>query len=135
MSFRPATLDDAYILYRWRKHDEQQPAYEGHKTTARDHIVWLQQRIDNPLVRILIWEHNGEPAGMVRIDSGGEIAFHAQNTTTAVKMLRAAHRFADQYGGRLKVVLDQDDERNEILVRAGYLEYPARFHCFKPGFP
>ena len=22
MSFRPATLDDAYVLYRWRKADE-----------------------------------------------------------------------------------------------------------------
>jgi hypothetical protein len=28
-------------------------------------------------------------------------------------------------------VLDQDDGRNEILVRAGFLEYDARFHCFK----
>ena len=131
MSFRPATLDDAYILYRWRKADELEPVYQGTKTTPGKHIVWLQQRLDNPLVRILIWERNGQPAGTVRIDSGGELSFHAQDPTTAVKMLRATHRYAQDYGGRLKVVLDQDDGRNEILVRAGFLEYDARFHCFK----
>lgn len=129
--FRTATLADAMPTYEWRLAAEGQDVYEGRATKLEGHISWLLSRIRNPLVKLLIWEEGGKSVGMVRIDSNGELAFHADDDEAAVRMLRTAQAFADEYGGRLKATVDATDPKWELLVRAGYGEYPARSVVYK----
>jgi len=131
VSFRNATLDDAPILYSWRRQAESKRWYKGRKTTAAAHLDWLARRLNNPLVRILIWQNGVTPAGMVRIDSNGEIAFHAVDDDTAVRMLKATHVYASQYGGRLKATVDRGNPDRKLLAHAGYRDYPAAFMAYK----
>ncbi len=126
--FRAATMDDAQLLYDWRLEAELAVDYPR-LTTYDAHLLWLQDRIDNPLVRILIW---GLGEGTVRIDSNGELTFHADDDDVAVAMLQAATAYADEYGGRLKVTMDPGDLRTYALREAGFDFYPSMFLCFKP---
>ncbi len=128
MSLRPATLRDATLLYTWRQQDEARGHHHGYRQgptiNRAEHNLWLAARLDNPLVRLLIWELQGNPAGVVRIDSNGELAFYGGDPD----MLTAAKTFRPFYGNRLKATVDRDDDlRCELLLAAGYTEWPARF--------
>ncbi len=125
--FRAATMDDAHMLYEWRRAAELAVDYPR-PTTYDAHCEWLRERIDNPSVRILIW---GDDEGTVRIDSNGELTFHAAVHEVAVEMLEAATAYADEYGGRLKVTLDPGDLGIYALCEAGFDLYPSIFLCFK----
>ena len=131
MSFRPATPVDTALLFAWRRQAEHASWYQGKRIRAKDHCEWLQARLDNPLVKVLVWQEDG-PVGMVRIDSNGELAFHCADNQACVRMLQAAREYAADYGGRLKAAVDSEDVRSwEMLARAGFVEYPARFLVYK----
>lgn len=141
MTFRPATLADTDTLYRWRLEAEDEAAaggwWQGQPTTVDRHLHWLIDRVTNRLVQVLIWEEKGKPVGMVRIDSNGELAYHvpAEHRGRGVeqRMLAAAVKHTDMYGGRLKAVIDEDDvERTNVLLAAGFRKYPAVFLAHKP---
>lgn len=130
MTFRPATLADTDLLYRWRLEDEARGTREGWRrgteTAAGDHEDWLIRRLANPLVHILIWEDCGEPIGTLRIDSNGEVAWHGSRASAMLKA--AAEAYADQYGGRLKAVIDHGDTtRYTDLTGAAWNESPVNF--------
>lgn len=132
MTFRQATLEDATTLYHWRLQDEQEPWWQGQPVTADQHRRWLTERINTPLVTILIWHENEQPAGTIRIDSNGELAYHATNPHAAVQMLTAARQYASRYGGRLKATVDQSDRtRIEQLRQAGFERYPTQFLAWR----
>lgn len=133
MTFRPATYDDAALLLRWRRADENNGWYEGHNTAIEEHVRWLALRLKSPLVKLLIWEEHGKPVDTVRIDSNGEVAFHCENDKAAVRMLHATRDYAKDYGGRLKATVDTGNSRSwELLARAGFTEHPCRFLAYKP---
>lgn len=124
---RRATVDDALLLYTWRCRAEQAPWYEGKPTSWEEHRDWFSKRLIDPLVRLLIWEHNRDPLGVIRIDSNGELAYYADNSRDAAPMIQAATSYAREYGGRLKITLDVDDtEGLEALAGAGFKTYPSR---------
>ena len=129
--FRPATLDDTGRLYRWRLEDELAADYPA-ATTFNDHHRWLCARIANPLVRLLVWEHDGKPTGMVRVDSNGELAYHSTDSAQTEPMLRAALEYAAWYGGRLKATLDADDLKTTDLRDTGFTSYPAVALIYRP---
>lgn len=131
MSFRPATMDDAQRLYDWRRGHETGGWYRKPPTSFHQHAHWLEQRIDNDLVEVLIWEEDGAAMGSVRIDSNGELAFDAHIGCNVGAMLREAATYARFYGGRLKANVDADDPRAAFLERAGFMEYPVRFLAYK----
>lgn len=131
MSFRDATMDDAPLLYRWRREHEVGGWYRKPPTSFHQHSHWLAQRIDNPLVEVLIWEEDGASMGSVRIDSNGELAFDAHIGCDVGAMLKAAAVYARFYGGRLKANVDDNDPRAAFLERAGFSEYPVRFLAYK----
>ncbi len=124
--FRQAKLADAPLLLAWRKQAEQADHWTGTPVTPTRHLAWLRARVANPVIQLLIWEENGKPAGMVRIDSNGELAFHAQTDATAVAMLQAAaRRYMGEYGGRLKASVDETDTRTwRLLEQAGFVTHP-----------
>ncbi len=132
MTFRTAQISDTNLLLQWRHQDESADWYEANPTKHYEHKEWLWQRLNNPLIRILIWEEASVPVGTVRIDSNGELTHHAENDQVAERMLRAVHDYAHHYAGRLKVTLDADDPRAAQLEAAGFTQYPARALIYKP---
>jgi RimJ/RimL family protein N-acetyltransferase len=136
VSFRPAAISDAPLLYRWRQQAEEAAFWRGDPVDYQAHLRWLARRVDHPLVRLLIWEDDGEPVGpvgTVRIDSNGELAFHAETDAAAHRMLDAAHQYAADHGGRLKASVDQADrEKIRQLQQAGFEKYPVVFLAYRP---
>jgi hypothetical protein len=132
MSYRPATIDDAALIYRMRRQAENQPWYQPEPTDWYAHLAWLEPRINNPLITMQIWQPFGHPLGILRIDSNGELTHHAHDNNTAQRMLTAATPYAAQHAGRLKCTLDKDDPRNHQLTQAGWTTYPATAHILRP---
>jgi len=133
MSFRNATIDDAPLIYRWREREERQTWWNGKPISYRSHTTWLRARLQNPLIKLRIWEENNQPVGMIRIDSNGEIAFHAINHDVATRMLHASHEYADEYGRRLKALLDEADrEKIRALQEAGFTSSPVTYLDYRP---
>ncbi len=132
MTFRTAQISDTQLLLEWRHQDETADHYHGPTAKHYEHKEWLWQRLNNPLIRILIWEEAGIAVGTVRIDSNGELTHHAQTDDVAERMLRAVHDYAQHYAGRLKVTLDADDPRVDQLLAAGFTQYPAQALIYKP---
>lgn len=124
-------MADAEVLYRWRVEAEGKPWFGRDQTAWTDHVAWLEARISNPLVRLLIWEADRGPLGMARIDSNGEVAFYAADEDTAVALLGAVQEYAHDYGGRLKISVDQADRTSiEWLERSGFQRFPVKFLAF-----
>jgi hypothetical protein len=123
MSFLPANIWDAELLYKWRREKEAGPWYQG-GTGYDEHQEWLRARIHNPLVKILIWHENGVPTGAVRIDSNNELSFCGGDA----RMLEEAVKLAP----KLKATVDLTDETTwRRLEQGGFQQYPARFYCIK----
>lgn len=73
MDIRPATHQDAQLLYKWRvESEEETPWWNGTPITWETHLQWLTPRIDSPLVHIWILQEEGQPVGEMRLDSNGE---------------------------------------------------------------
>lgn len=130
--FREATIADAGLLFSWREQAERNHWFEGQPVTYDNHLRWLTERVSNPLVHLLIWDHDGDPHGMVRIDSAGEVAFFNPDDEDAVAMLKAAAVYVGEHSGRLKATVDRFDARSvRLLMEAGFRVYPATFLCLK----
>ena len=134
MSFRPANRSDEDFFYYWRRRDEQAGArggwYQGRSTTRDAHKQWFADRLHT--ARLLVWERADGPMGVARIDTNGEVAFSTE-PQWAPRMLEELLWFADIYGGRLKATVDVGDAaRHRALELAGFVEFPARFYCYRP---
>lgn len=69
LRLRPATFDDAPIVFGWRNH----PAIvalgsQNRSVTWEEHRAWFREAIEGSERRIFIIELNGEPSGSVRFD-------------------------------------------------------------------
>ncbi len=131
MTFRAATRLDIDLLHGWRTVAERKPWYVGKVTLKASHMSWLLPRLRDSLVQVRIWEELGEPVGMVRVDSNGELAFHANSSKVAARMLKAALPYSKLHG-RLKAAVDPEDvEKCGQLLMAGFVECPVRFFVYK----
>ena len=134
MSFRAATLEDEAFFYYWRRYAEARGAaggwYLGARTTREEHQRWFTDKLLHAVM--LVWEREGEALGTARIDSNGEVAFSAE-PADAPALLRDLQPFAAEYGGRLKVTVDEADRAAiAALTEAGWGEFPVRFFCYRP---
>jgi RimJ/RimL family protein N-acetyltransferase len=70
MKLRPATLDDAKLLFDWRNDPLTREASITTEPVAWEgHLKWLQATLQNPRRALLIAETD-RPVGSVRIDWG-----------------------------------------------------------------
>ncbi len=134
MSFRPADEQDEEFFLHWRlraeNHGREGGWWDGEPVTPQAHHEWFIRRLRQ--ATMLVWYYDKRPAGAVRIDSNGEVAFDAHPWLTA-KMLEELKPYAAEYGGRLKVTVDRADaETSKKLRAADYREYPVRFHAYRP---
>ena len=71
---RPATVQDADLLLRWRNDPETRNASHNTAEIQREeHIAWLTNTLNNSNRQLYVAEENGIPVGTVRADlSAGE---------------------------------------------------------------
>lgn len=73
MHLRPATMNDAGVLFAWRNDPETRANSVNSDPVAwADHCAWLKASLANPDRDLLIAELDGMPVGTVRIDRGDE---------------------------------------------------------------
>ena len=128
---RPADDRDCETFWRWRLDDERRGHYEGLQTTFATHESWFARNRD----RIQVWEANGRPVGMVRVESDGTVHFSCDgDEDEAVAMVRSVHGACRRHGGRLKAFVDASDEfRALVFRRAGFVEFEAKAMIYKGG--
>jgi RimJ/RimL family protein N-acetyltransferase len=71
-ALRPATLDDAEMLFAWRNDPlTREASVNTDVVTWKGHLAWLRASLENPKRRLLVAETEN-PVGTVRIDYGDE---------------------------------------------------------------
>src|SRR5688572_31273689 len=65
---RPVQGDDLPRLLAWRNHDDiRRVMFNAHTITADETSQWFERESANPLVHLLLFERDSEPAGYVRL--------------------------------------------------------------------
>lgn len=73
MILRPATMDDAAILFAWRNDPETRAnSLNTDPVPWESHCDWLSASLENHNRDLLVAEIEGVPVGTVRIDRGEE---------------------------------------------------------------
>jgi RimJ/RimL family protein N-acetyltransferase len=76
MNLRPATIEDADLLLRWRNDlGTRLHSFKQDIIAKEEHLAWLQRRIDNPEHEVWIIQGHAIPCATVRFDSRGDDAF------------------------------------------------------------
>jgi len=114
-------MADADLLYEWRVRREGHGWYGSEPTKYEAHRAWLEARLENPLVYVLIW-NDGE--GMIRIDSNGELAFEGP-----LEMVRELQSW---WRGKLKATVDVGDDSGLVLAAAGFRPSAVDFYSWRP---
>jgi RimJ/RimL family protein N-acetyltransferase len=72
LELRRATAADEARLLAWRNDPETRAqAFTSHVVKPDEHRRWLRARLDDPNMLLTIAEHDGGPAGTVRLDRHG----------------------------------------------------------------
>lgn len=135
MNFRPATLKDSDLLYKWRTEGEQASWYEGPHTSRDQHEVWLFDRILSVAVRIWIVEEEETPIGVVRLDSNDEISVEIDPEWRGQGYGTKAIMWACQHAtGRVKACVDATNvEARMAFEKAGFEARPdVIFYLYRP---
>jgi len=75
LHLRPATMDDAKILFDWRNDPlTRQHSHNSGEVPWKSHLAWLQTSLANPARTLYVAESDGTAVGTVRADllEGGE---------------------------------------------------------------
>ena len=76
MKLRPATFEDAGLLFAWRNDDlTRAMSLSTGEVSWADHESWLRGSLVNPDRKLLICENDNGPVGTVRIDEGTEVSW------------------------------------------------------------
>lgn len=92
MKLRPATMDDAELLFAWRNDPETRANSVSTEEVAwADHIAWLSESLEDPRRELLIAEVAGAPVGTLRIDDSQVLSWtvapHARGTGVGKRMV------------------------------------------------
>lgn len=92
MKLRPATMNDARLLFAWRNDPlTRANSISTEEVAWDDHIAWLAECLQNPARQLLIAEQAGSPVGTVRIDDGRQLSWtvapHARGSGVGKQMV------------------------------------------------
>ena len=69
LALRPATLEDAKILFKWRNDPQVRAAsHNQDEIDFETHLSWLEDSLRNPNRKLYIAEENGTNVGTIRAD-------------------------------------------------------------------
>lgn len=75
LTLRPATMEDAMILYVWRNHPSTRAMFrQEHPVDWETHRQWLQDVLVDPNRTLLVAVREGQAIGTVRFDLDGSDA-------------------------------------------------------------
>ena len=112
-ALRPATMEDAGRLRAWRNQDRiRANMYSDHIIGEAEHVAWLERTLASDTARVLIFEFQGRPVGMVgfsnidRHNDRCDWAFYLgedtpRGTGAAMEYLALDHAFDDLNIGKL----------------------------------
>jgi RimJ/RimL family protein N-acetyltransferase len=146
LSLRPATIDDAALLFDWRNDSAvRASAFDQSLFSFDVHRAWLKSKLECRDCMIWILESDGEPLGQIRYDRVGtcaEIDIAVSETQRGKglgsKLLqmsadKACHRLGvDRLVG---IVKDENPASCRAFEKAGFQRIGAVFHredkCFR----
>jgi RimJ/RimL family protein N-acetyltransferase len=80
---RPATDDDVLSIRDWRNHDKVRKSSQiTHFIPLEEHLRWWASVRENPAKQVLIYEHDGKPAGVVTFTELGTDPDTGEYTTS-----------------------------------------------------
>jgi RimJ/RimL family protein N-acetyltransferase len=72
---RPASFDDARLLWQWRNEPEvRQNSFDTGEIDWNTHTAWLERKLTSPDCRIWVLENGSDPIGQIRYDRVDRIA-------------------------------------------------------------
>lgn len=75
MILRPASIDDADLLFAWRNDLlTRQTSISGEPVDEAEHQTWLSEVLADPSRTIFVASVEDEPVGTLRIDSEGDVS-------------------------------------------------------------
>jgi RimJ/RimL family protein N-acetyltransferase len=115
LTVRPATVDDAALLFDWRNDPVTRLMSRNSAPVAwEDHIPWLSQRVARGNPGLFIAENDGVAVATYRID-GSEISYTVAPEFRGRGVLAELLKIAVQRHGKLTAVISP---RNEASIRA-----------------
>ena len=126
LRLRPATREDSPRLLAWRNDPvTREAAFNQEPVSEGTHAAWLERKLGDPRVALLIAEEDERPVGQVRLEAGEEreaeihvaLAPEARGRGLAAVAIAAAAREAR---GRLGAgtLLARVKDENEPSLRA-----------------
>lgn len=125
MKLRPASIDDAQLLFDWRNEPLTLAMSVNTEPVAWDiHVKWLSTRLARPEPGLYVCEDDGSPCGMVRIDDD-EISYtvdvNFRGKGLATKMLILARQ---QFGPKRAKIKRSNEASATAATKAGHtVEY------------
>lgn len=125
MKLRPATIDDAQLLFEWRNEPLTRAMSVNTEPVAWEtHLKWLSTRLAWSEPGLYVCEDDGSPCGMVRIDDD-EISYtvdmNFRGKGLATKMLILARHHFGPKRARIKL---SNEASAKAATKAGHtVEY------------
>lgn len=120
MNYRPATLEDAQLLLRWRNDPlTRAMSRNADQVSLSRHLAWLCDRLTRP--HFYIAERNRIPVGTFRID-GNEVSYtiapEHRRRGLATELLKMVH--AD-FGPLRAEIFEHNEASIKAAMRAGHI--------------
>lgn len=139
VTLRPATMDDAQTVFEWQSCAETRRFARNPEVPAADeHFAWMAARLKRAESLFNIVMHNGDAAGVVRLDRMAEadnsfevsiyIAPERHGRGLGNAALRLARRLLPD-AELLAHVLPQNQVSRALFLAAGYVPGPEWFRC------
>lgn len=129
MDIRPASPDDAALIFAWRNDPHTRAMFRDSAPVAwADHLRWLADTLQRPDRRLFMAADAAGPVGVVRFDREGDIWAVSVNLAPdrrghglSVAVLQAAMRQLPGQSFRAEIRPENTASR-QLFSRAGYAE-------------
>jgi RimJ/RimL family protein N-acetyltransferase len=141
LQLRPATMDDARLLFDGRNAEEvRRWSVESHAIDWASHLVWLAATLVNDQRLLLVAETVDGPVGVLRydrVDARAEVSIYLFEGRFGLgwgrALLAGGARFIKRHWPQLRVIDAQVLPANQASINlfrdAGYRQSACRFEC------
>ncbi|MFD9899667.1 GNAT family N-acetyltransferase [Mesorhizobium sp. NPDC059025] len=125
MKLRPATVEDARLLFDWRNEPlTRAMSVNAEPVTWEAHLKWLSARLARPDPGLYICEEDGNALGMVRVDDDQisySVDMNFRGKGVATRMLTLARH---HFGPKRARIKRNNEASAKVATKAGHtVEY------------